>query len=484
MGSKIRKIAPVVIGWVGVILRAWVVAQSIAKEPYWYDEAFTWIVAGRPLADLITATAADVHPPLWYLLVKLAGALGPVPIESARWLPFAFSVGALYIAWDLSGLLGLSYGARLGSLAALAIMPTQLFYAAELRMYAALEFIVLVQVWSIYRGRWWLLGLSTAAGLYLHNYAVLYSVVLYLVAVGRFLFAPVPVRAVGVTKDPGPGFLAALAAPWILYAPWAIAVLVKQITFVRSGAHWAQPINAGDLLQSLPAAAVGVQVPNDTGPVFYLVFMVAMVAGIVAGAKNKRYGLIVWAVGPLLLAALGSVIVSPMLVYRGFIGSVPGLYMLIADSISRSNKNARAYSTVILAGAAAVCLVWFMSMVQTGTVKGVVYNARADYSGLVVHLEDTSFISYAAQNQTARHVLLDACPEQIAALGPVVRAAMGKSQTIKPEQLPGRFTLIGIVGGFSTLCHEQTWARIVAGQQPRELQISKFYIYGVWNVEK
>ena len=36
----------------------------------WYDELFTMGLAGQSLSELTAITAADVHPPLYYMIVK------------------------------------------------------------------------------------------------------------------------------------------------------------------------------------------------------------------------------------------------------------------------------------------------------------------------------------------------------------------------------------------------------------------------------
>lgn len=480
--KRLNKFLPVIIAGVGVGLRLWVLVQTVINSPYWYDESFTWIVAGRPLADLLTATAADVHPPLWYLLVRAAAALGPVPIEAARWLPCLFSIVSLWLFWDISALLGHSRPVRLWAFLLIAVMPVQLFYAAELRMYSFLEFLALVQLWAVCRERWGIFGAATLAALYTHNYGILYSAIFGALAFKRFMFRRVPVRVSGVTPDKLPGFLAAVVLPWVLYLPW-VGVLIKQVLFVDSGAHWSQPINAGDVLSVMLSAAVASKYPPGTSAVVYVVFIGAMVGAAVTAARGRRWVLLLWALGPFALAVGGSLVV-PMLLYRGLLGSAPGVYLLITDAMSRLKPRARVFSGLVLAGAVAVCFLWFLATVQTGTVKGVPYNAREPLTGLVVHAEDTTLISFAAQgNQAADHVLLTGCPEQIAALGPVVRGAMGLTETITPEQLPERYTLVSTIGALSTKCHQETWARLVAGNKPVALEINQFYIYGVWNVE-
>lgn len=37
----------------------------------WYDELFSMGLAVQPLGELISITARDVHPPLYYMIVKL-----------------------------------------------------------------------------------------------------------------------------------------------------------------------------------------------------------------------------------------------------------------------------------------------------------------------------------------------------------------------------------------------------------------------------
>lgn len=478
-----NKYVAAIIAGVGVGLRLWVYWRSVQNAPFWYDEAYTWIVAGRPLADMIAATGADVHPPLWYLLVKAAALIRPETIESARWLPCLFSIGSLFVFWSLSRAVGTARPARLWAFLAMSIMPVQLFYAAELRMYSFLEFLVLVQLWSIYRGRWGVYGAATLAGLYTHNYGILYGVVFGAVAFYKYMFRRVPARVAGVTPDTLPVFLAALIVPWVLYLPW-VGVLIKQILFVGSGAHWEQPINAGDVLSVMLSASVAGKYPPGTAAVIYIVFMGALLGAVYAAIQKRRLILIAWALGPFMLAVAGSVVMVPMLLFRGLLGSAPGVYILIAEAVTAIKPQARRFVGLTMAGAVAVCFLFFLATVQYGTVKGVPYNAREPLTGLVVHLEDTTYITFSAQgNEGVNHVLLTACPEQIAALGPVVRAAMGLNQTITPEQLPGRYTLVSTIGPLSTRCHEETWARLAAGAKPAALELDRFYIYGVWNVQ-
>ena len=41
------------------------------SDDIWYDELFTMGLAGQSFGELISVTARDVHPPLYYMIVKL-----------------------------------------------------------------------------------------------------------------------------------------------------------------------------------------------------------------------------------------------------------------------------------------------------------------------------------------------------------------------------------------------------------------------------
>ena len=63
----------------------------IMDSTYWYDEMFSIKLIRMPIPELLEATANDVHPPLYYLILKgichFAGESGPV-LHAASLLPY------------------------------------------------------------------------------------------------------------------------------------------------------------------------------------------------------------------------------------------------------------------------------------------------------------------------------------------------------------------------------------------------------------
>lgn len=65
------------------------------NQSVWYDEAYSIFLAQKPADQLIAFTSADVHPPLYYLLLKFWGGLFGFSVLSLRLssiLPMAIAV--------------------------------------------------------------------------------------------------------------------------------------------------------------------------------------------------------------------------------------------------------------------------------------------------------------------------------------------------------------------------------------------------------
>lgn len=181
----------------------------------WTDEGFSMGLAQATVPDLFLGTAHDLHPPLFYLLLK-AWILPGWSAWYLRLLPALWGVAIVVLAYLVGcRLLGRAVGAWAGFY--LALSPIQQYYGRQLRMYLMLVFLVslsayLCWLWVTERRPWSWSGyiLVTLAALYTQN-------------VGLFIL---PVENLIV--------LAAVAAGrrWRLLLPWITAQLLILIGFL------------------------------------------------------------------------------------------------------------------------------------------------------------------------------------------------------------------------------------------------------------
>lgn len=159
-----------------LLLAAGLRFYRIEYQSYWNDEGNTRVLAARDLPTLLRNTAADIHPPGYYLLIKAWRAgLGESELALRG---FSALAGVVLVA--LLYRLGREWfgpGAGLAAAAFGAVNPFLVYYAQEARMYALLAAVGAAAFWSFGRlwraprRNWRLImahGLVTALGLYTH----------------------------------------------------------------------------------------------------------------------------------------------------------------------------------------------------------------------------------------------------------------------------------------------------------------------------
>ena len=288
--------------------------------PGWYDENFTLLVTRLPFAQMMQAVIGDVHPPLWYLILWPLGQMH-APVWVLR-IPAALcSLASVWVFWRILQALDLSPNVRLAALALMAVMPVQIYYAMEARMYALLELLVLLAFLALLQRRGWLFALAGVLMLYTQYY-------------GAFYLAALFVAALVIHK----GDYKILFGPSILFIssflPWALIVMLPQMGTL-SGAYWMQLTGPGMALRVLfqalffPPQNAVVQIPLMLGGFGWL-FGSLVYAFRRDGSETRPYSPLIMAFLPFLLAIAFSLVWQPVLHYRPLIAITPFLYILLA----------------------------------------------------------------------------------------------------------------------------------------------------------
>ena len=124
-----------------IVLAAALRFYRLGAQSLWADEGNSAAMATRSLLRIAQDAAADIHPPLYYWLLRLWTAVFGLSESALRSLSALLGVALVYVIYLIGRRL---HSERLGIAAAFlaAINPFQLYYAQEARMY------MLLGLWS------------------------------------------------------------------------------------------------------------------------------------------------------------------------------------------------------------------------------------------------------------------------------------------------------------------------------------------------
>ncbi len=354
------------LGAVICLIRSVILSFSI---DIWYDELFTMEFAARKTSDLISLTARDVHPPLYYMIVRffiLAGqALGFVGKEAGELAPeilaklvsiLPFVILIIYAMTTVRKHFGfLSTGLFSFAIVAMPQLPE---YTTEIRMYSWVILFVTAallhgmnllrrfekgneQGWDVADGL--ALWLYSTAAAYTHYYGAFCIGIIYGILILWMLVSYVKVMK-GKTVKTGEGassnnpsdaartvsfkaFAVAIVCAnltVISYIPW-ISVVLSQVSQVKAS-YWIQPVGIRSLGSCVKYLFKG-YFANDTLAVVVAVLLFVLVLFLFADTvkravlekdKTALYTLFAFSILPLLVFAglLASFLIRPVFVNR------------------------------------------------------------------------------------------------------------------------------------------------------------------------
>ncbi|MBI2865620.1 MAG: glycosyltransferase family 39 protein [Chloroflexi bacterium] len=228
----------------------------LGTQSLWFDEGYSLHLAGLDWLSLVRVTATDIHPPLYYALLKVWVWLVGNTEFALRYLSLLFGVLMVPANYALASRL---FGRRIAGVAAVlaAFSPLYVYYSQELRMYTLLGLSSLLALYFFTKAlatqqkKYWVAYvLFMTAALYSHLYAALVFVVLCLALIGfslpnrrgerRAQRAPAPTIKTPLA-GPRSGLLSQVAVV-LLFLPWAPTALDKVANYSSpaggSGVGW------------------------------------------------------------------------------------------------------------------------------------------------------------------------------------------------------------------------------------------------------
>lgn len=315
-------------------------------QSFWRDEAFTYLLAKQNILNIITITAKDFNPPLYYFLVHFwMKIFGPseISLRTISLILFWLTIYVLYMI--LRDIFNIPFKKIIMYLFLAVLNPLLLYYAFEARMYTMLAFFAALSSYAFLTKRKKLFLLSTVLGLYTHYFMIFVSIM----QIGWYLILH---RKRRNRKE-----LFHYLTPILFFLPWLLIVIK------------AKGMGADSFWIEKPSLATFIQLPGiiftgfENGLRFYhkeiarvsLGLLVLLGYGFVSLRKHvqpkKTYLLyiVLWGIGLPFLIALISLI-KPMFLPRYLIFSTIGLLLLVFSVLEHTPKLSRIIIYLLLIG--------------------------------------------------------------------------------------------------------------------------------------
>lgn len=330
----------------GLTAFAAVTLGNISRWSVWFDEAFGIYLIRFSYADVAKYTATDVHPPLYYWLLKLWQSLFGSSEVALR----SLSMIAIMVAMVLLVLFVRRYFGRLAagvSVAMMALTPLMVRYGEEARMYGVALLIVVSATILLARlserpslRGYIYYGLLVALGMWTHYF----TAVMWLTHWAWRWWA---VRGSTARRTAG----AFWTKQWVLahvvaiglYAPW-LPIMLQQMKNVQNGGFWISSVAADTPLDFLTSAVTYRNSGDVTGWLTLAVWLLVILGvGLMGralrtmrGVQRRYYGLMLMmmTVPMLLLMLLSMPPLRPAFVERYLVPSLPFIGVALGVAVA------------------------------------------------------------------------------------------------------------------------------------------------------
>lgn len=295
---------------IGSLLRFY----NLTAISLWHDEAFSALLIRYPLGEMMHRIALDVHPPLYYLVLRVWDIVLGDSLLSLRFFSAFFGILTIYFAYLF--IRDAFKNEKLAFIAAalIAFNPFQIQYSVEARMYTFGTFLVVLSSWLLVKAlettpeqmfgpnpskkiitvikkyKWWILyGLSAAAAIYTHYYlifAVAAQGLFILFFLLKKYYKDIP--ALGKDESLRGAILAYLMA-FILFIPW-IGTFIKQLNQVDAN-YWIPAMDRYSVPNTIFHLFAGSNIYTDSTKliIFSLIFLAIFIYAMKKENNNYKW---------------------------------------------------------------------------------------------------------------------------------------------------------------------------------------------------
>ena len=323
-------------------MRVW----NIGERDLWLDEALSVLYAGLPLDTLVELRRTGTNPPLYHIVLGWwVRAFGDGE-EALRMMSAVAGMAAVGLAYPL----GCRFGGRRIGLIACALLAANhwaVCYSQETRYYALIEALSMLTTLLLYdalttgrTGRLIGYAVVSAISVWVHTFAwfVLLAQAVWVVA--RLRAMPSDNRRRRLIVHAG----IAGGAVILLFIPW-LPVLADQIRTVSAGYWIPRPGwgSVGEWARGMLAPWPGLRIPTLAACVIAVAWTMFHKSSAGRRAAPRRTGtarldicyLFLWALIPLVLPVIWSLVGTPVFRPKYAIVTQPAVVLLLALFIAR-----------------------------------------------------------------------------------------------------------------------------------------------------
>jgi len=163
--------------WVIIVIAALVRLYNMAAISLWHDEAFSALLIKYPWSEMFYRIGLDVHPPLYYIALRLWYYVFGWSLLSLRGFSVFFGIATVYAVYLFVKETFERENLALGAALLTALSPFQIQYVTEARMYTFGTFLLVMSAYFLVKAfksnswKFWILFAAfTSAALYTHYY--------------------------------------------------------------------------------------------------------------------------------------------------------------------------------------------------------------------------------------------------------------------------------------------------------------------------
>lgn len=487
--------------FLALILRA----AMINVPTLWYDENFTLLLARLDWSAMIAATAGDVHPPAHYVIVWALFHTFPHAPEWAIRIPsLVFSMVSFYVFAQLLDQLHINQRIKTAALILMAVMPMQLWYAQEGRMYALLELTVMLGAYLAITRNYKYLWLAFVAMLYTQNYGALYAATICLS--GLVLYR----------RDFWKLFASGLVSI-IFYLPWAF-IVAGQMSEI-DGRYWIVDAGLGASLNAIYKQFWHSAMLSEGLLPAYFVTFAALVIGaylVIEQAirfrrstartihtfADERIVILIMAFVPVFLAWFAGVVWQPILLFRPLIGTAPFLYLVTAWGVTRLDLSRLNWQTLYASAFAAPVILLgvggyyqnISAMKQEGDATPIleafaIVRENWQEGDVLYYTDDGAMINVMPYSADLPQYRMPECGEDtsyapsLGSLSDETRAALGVRIAELDDVPHQRAWVFAPRSPLMSSCYEDQIAHLTVGAPFIQVDDNAFITSGIWLVE-